>query len=144
PCARRRPDLRQLQPMERFPGFPPLQSGPRARHAVVPRHRALPDEPRAPLSPAQHGRAQRGGRIVTFSIARAALLGLSLVLFAPAGFAQESAVPFDMSGERPAGDRTPEAGGNEPVVTTMPEKKASSADAAVRRYIIPAASLLLG
>ena len=81
---------------------------------------------------------------MTFSIARAALLGLSLVLFAPAGFAQESAVPFDMSGERPAGDRTPEAGGNEPVVTTMPEKKAPPADAAVRRYIIPAASLLLG
>lgn len=81
---------------------------------------------------------------MTFSIARAAMLGLSLVLFAPAGFAQESAVPFDMSGERPASDRTPETGGNEPVVTTMPEKKASSADAAVRRYIIPAASLLLG
>ena len=75
--------------------------------------------------------------------ARIALLGLFLLSFAPAGLAQENAVPFDMSGERPAGERTPETVGGEPAVAKVPEKKTAAAETAMRRYVIPGASLLL-
>jgi hypothetical protein len=73
------------------------------------------------------------------------LLGLALALSASVAFAQEPSVPFDMSGERPAVETKPATGGDQPVTTQTrePEKKAATPDTTARRYIIPAASLLL-
>ena len=73
------------------------------------------------------------------------LLGLALALSASVAFAQEPSVPFDMSGERPAVETKPATDGGQPVTTQTrePEKKAATLDTTARRYIIPAASLLL-
>ena len=75
-----------------------------------------------------------------------ALVALALALFSSAVFAQDAAVPFDMSGERgPTSDKTPAAGSATPTTgeKTQPEKQPATPDIATRRYIIPARSLLL-
>ena len=74
---------------------------------------------------------------------KAALLGFAALLAASSALAQ--AVPFDMSGERPAVETKPAAGENKPVTkeTKQPEQKAATPDLSARRYIIPASSLLL-
>ncbi|WP_411033308.1 cellulose biosynthesis cyclic di-GMP-binding regulatory protein BcsB [Shinella sp. BYT-45] len=83
---------------------------------------------------------------MTLLAKKARLLGLALVLSASAALAQEEAVPFDMSGERgPAVETNPAAGDGKPVTTQTgePARKAATPDPALRRYIIPAPSLLL-
>ncbi|MGQ3209901.1 MAG: cellulose biosynthesis cyclic di-GMP-binding regulatory protein BcsB [Shinella sp.] len=78
--------------------------------------------------------------------AKAVLFGLALSLAASVAFAQEGSTPFDMSGERgPTVEKTPEQSGAGATVKDMkvPEKKAVTPDLAIRRYIIPAKSLLL-
>jgi cellulose synthase operon protein B len=76
----------------------------------------------------------------------AILFGLALALSTSVAVAQETVTPFDMSGERdPAVEKRPAAEGDNPVPARKvnePEKKAV-ADTAMRRYIIPAQSLLL-
>ena len=74
---------------------------------------------------------------------KAALLGFAALLAASSALAQ--AVPFDMSGERPAVETKPATGENKPVTkeTKQPEQKAATPDLSARRYIIPASSLLL-
>ncbi|MGD9476189.1 cellulose biosynthesis cyclic di-GMP-binding regulatory protein BcsB [Shinella sp. G-2] len=76
--------------------------------------------------------------------AMAALVGLVFAFTASTALAQQ-ATPFDMSGERgPSTETKPAAGGDTPAVETrVPEKAAAVADAAMRRYIIPASSLML-
>lgn len=83
---------------------------------------------------------------MTFPPARAALVGLVFALSASAAFAQQATVPFDMSGERgPTVETKPAASddGTPTVETKVPEKKAEVPDTAARRYIIPAATLML-
>ena len=77
--------------------------------------------------------------------ARATLFGLVFALSASTAFAQQATVPFDMSGERGPTIETKPAtdGGNTAVETKVPEKKAETPDPGLRRYIIPATSLLL-
>ena len=74
---------------------------------------------------------------------KAALLGFAALLAASSALAQ--AVPFDMSGERPAVETKPATGENKPFTkeTKQPEQKAATPDLSARRYIIPASSLLL-
>lgn len=74
---------------------------------------------------------------------KAVLLGFAALLAASSALAQ--AVPFDMSGERPAVETKPATGENKPVTkeTKQPEQKAATPDLSARRYIIPASSLLL-
>lgn len=77
---------------------------------------------------------------------RAALCGLVFSLSASVAFAQDTSVPFDMSGERdPAAEKTPAVEETTPAVreTRQPEKKAATPDLSTRRYIVPAKSLLL-
>ncbi len=81
-----------------------------------------------------------------FLTARVAFAGLVFALSASAAFAQDTSVPFDMSGERgPTVEKTPAVEGDKRVTgeTKQPEKKVDMPDAGLRRYIIPAKSLLL-
>ncbi|MCR6500055.1 cellulose biosynthesis cyclic di-GMP-binding regulatory protein BcsB [Shinella sp. CPCC 101442] len=83
---------------------------------------------------------------MTFAPAKAALLGLAFTLSASVAFAQQSTVPFDMSGERdPTTEMKPAItdGGASGVETKVPEKKVEVPDTAARRYIISATSLML-
>jgi hypothetical protein len=83
---------------------------------------------------------------VRFVPARAAVFGFALALSASVAFAQDTTVPFDMSGERgPTVEKTPTAEDNKPATAETKDiaKKAATPDPAARRYIIPAASLLL-
>ena len=82
---------------------------------------------------------------MSFLPRKASLLGLAFLFSASAAFAQEQAVPFDMSGERPAVETKPATEENKPVTTqtAQPEKKVVTPDLSARRYIIPASSLLL-
>ena len=84
---------------------------------------------------------------MTLSPARGALLGFVFALSATVAFAQDSSVPFDMSGERGSSvGKEPAVEDGTPATSTQtkqPEKKAVAADPATRRYIIPATSLLL-
>ena len=76
---------------------------------------------------------------------KATLLGLVFTLCASTVFAQQATVPFDMSGERgPTVETKPAVGaGGVAGETKVPEKKAETPDPGLRRYIIPATSLLL-
>ena len=79
-----------------------------------------------------------------FPPATAALVALAFAACAPAALAQQGAVPFDMSGERPPGAETkPAADDGEPVTETKQPVNKPAADKAVRHYIIPAKTLLL-
>ncbi|WP_421593038.1 cellulose biosynthesis cyclic di-GMP-binding regulatory protein BcsB [Shinella sp. M27] len=81
-----------------------------------------------------------------FSPPRSALLGLAFLLSASTAFAQQAAVPFDMSGERgPTTDTKPAiVDDTTPAVETkVPDKATEVSDTATRRYIIPATSLML-
>lgn len=83
---------------------------------------------------------------MTFLPAKAALLSLVFALSASVAFAQNAAVPFDMSGERgPTVEKTPAVEGGTPTSTgtRQPEEKVATSDAATRRYIISSPSLLL-
>lgn len=76
----------------------------------------------------------------------AAFAGIAFALCASVALAQDTAVPFDMSGERgPTVDKTPAGEDTTPVSreTKQPEKKAATPDLSTRRYIVPAKSLLL-
>ena len=77
--------------------------------------------------------------------ARSLILGLAFALSASVAVAQDTSVPFDMSGERgPVTEKTPVVEGGTPLTQTkQPEKKAAVPDTVTRRYIIPAKSLLL-
>ena len=81
---------------------------------------------------------------MTVLATRAALLALALS--ASTVFAQDTTVPFDMSGERgPTVEKTPATGDDKPVATPTKDagKTAIAPDSSARRYIIPASSLLL-
>lgn len=83
---------------------------------------------------------------MTLHPSKAVLVGLVFALSASAAFAQDAAVPFDMSGERgPTVEEKPAPGDGGTVTqeTQQPEKKPASVEPAARRYIIPASSLLL-
>lgn len=77
--------------------------------------------------------------------ARSLILGLAFALSASVAVAQDTSVPFDMSGERgPVTEKTPFVEGGTPSTQTkQPEQKAVVPDTVTRRYIIPAKSLLL-
>lgn len=77
--------------------------------------------------------------------ARSLILGLAFALSASVAVAQDTSVPFDMSGERgPVTEKTPVVEGGTPSTQTkQPEQKAVVPDTVTRRYIIPAKSLLL-
>ena len=70
----------------------------------------------------------------------------AFALSASVAFAQDTAAPFDMSGERaPAVEKTPASADDKPSTarTGETEKNAATTDPATRRYVIPASSLLL-
>jgi cellulose synthase operon protein B len=77
--------------------------------------------------------------------ARSLIFGLAFALSASVAVAQDTSVPFDMSGERgPVTEKTPVVEGGTPSTQTkQPEQKAVVPDTVTRRYIIPAKSLLL-
>ncbi|WP_312417406.1 cellulose biosynthesis cyclic di-GMP-binding regulatory protein BcsB, partial [Shinella sp.] len=80
-----------------------------------------------------------------FAPAAAVGLGLFLALSASTAFAQEAAVPFDMTGERgPTADQKPSEGnsGTATPTTTQVEQKPVVKPPA-RRYIVSAPSLML-
>ncbi|WP_314085184.1 cellulose biosynthesis cyclic di-GMP-binding regulatory protein BcsB [Shinella sp. M31] len=77
---------------------------------------------------------------------KSALFGLAFLLSASAAFAQQAAVPFDMSGERGPTTETKPAivdDATPAVETKLPQKAAAVSDTATRRYIIPATMLML-
>ncbi len=77
---------------------------------------------------------------------KAVFAGLAFALSASVALAQDTSVPFDMSGERgPTIEKTPTVEGSTPTAreTKQPEKKAATPDLGLRRYIISAKSLLL-
>lgn len=83
---------------------------------------------------------------MTLQPARAVLLSLVFALSASTVFAQQSSVPFDMSGERGPVETTPAIKDDTPstaVETKQAAEKAATQDLTTRRYIIPATSLLL-
>jgi len=83
---------------------------------------------------------------VRVSPQKSTLFGLAFLLSASAAFAQQAAVPFDMSGERGPTTETKPAivdDATPAVETKLPQKAAAVSDTATRRYIIPATVLML-